>query len=150
MNVTLFSNRLTHYSPVLLFYTPWKHQKTFTFSDVFWGYWKATLGWNGLNSSWKYSWENNKLPGPDWHQRLIENLEKIRSLTEEIHNVDYFEFAGFLINLFLYFWRRRGDCFRKLFKRYWCVITCFDIKPRHIGNPVKHLRSFLQKQSTAV
>ena len=23
---------LTHYSPVLLFYTPWKHQKTFRFS----------------------------------------------------------------------------------------------------------------------
>ena len=25
---------LTHDSPVLLFYTPWKHQKTFRFSDV--------------------------------------------------------------------------------------------------------------------
>ena len=23
---------LTHFSPVLLFYTPWKHQKTFSFS----------------------------------------------------------------------------------------------------------------------
>ena len=39
---------LTHYSPVLLFYTPWKHQKTFRFSDVFRGYIKATLGCNGL------------------------------------------------------------------------------------------------------
>ena len=27
--------RLIHYNPVLLFYTPWKHQKTFRFSDVF-------------------------------------------------------------------------------------------------------------------
>ena len=26
---------LTHYILVLFFYTPWKHQKTFTFSDVF-------------------------------------------------------------------------------------------------------------------
>ena len=29
-------------------YTPWKHQKTFRFSDVFRGYRNATLGWNGL------------------------------------------------------------------------------------------------------
>ena len=29
---------LTHYSPVLLFYTPWKHEKTCRFSDVFRGY----------------------------------------------------------------------------------------------------------------
>ena len=28
---------LTHYSPMLLIYTPWKHQKTFRFTDVFWG-----------------------------------------------------------------------------------------------------------------
>ena len=40
---------LTHYSPVLLFYTPWKHQKTFRFPDVFRGYTKATPGCNGLN-----------------------------------------------------------------------------------------------------
>ena len=33
---------------MLLFYTPWKHQKTFTFADVFRGYRKATLGCNGL------------------------------------------------------------------------------------------------------
>ena len=43
---------LTNYSPVLLFYTPWKHQKTFRFSDVFRVYRKATPGCNGLNSSW--------------------------------------------------------------------------------------------------
>ena len=40
--------RLTHYSPMLLFYTPWKHKKTFRFSDVFRGYIKATTGCNGL------------------------------------------------------------------------------------------------------
>ena len=39
---------LTHYSPVLLFYTPWKHHKTFRFSDVFKRHRKATLGCNGL------------------------------------------------------------------------------------------------------
>ena len=38
---------LTHSNPVLLFYTPWKYQKTF--SDVFRGYGKATSGCNGLN-----------------------------------------------------------------------------------------------------
>ena len=32
-----YSIWLTHSSPVLLFYTPWKHQKTFRFSDVFRG-----------------------------------------------------------------------------------------------------------------
>ena len=41
---------LTHYSPVLLFYTPWK-QKIFRFSDVFRGYRKAIPGYNGLNQS---------------------------------------------------------------------------------------------------
>ena len=39
---------LTHYIPVLLIYTPWKHQKTFKFSDVFRGYRKATPDCNGL------------------------------------------------------------------------------------------------------
>ena len=37
---------LTHYSLVLLFYTPWKYQKTFRFLDVFRGYrkpWKEEL-----------------------------------------------------------------------------------------------------------
>ena len=38
---------LTHYSPVLLSYAPWKHQKTFRLSDVSRGYRKATLGCNG-------------------------------------------------------------------------------------------------------
>ena len=31
----LFVFYLTHYSPVLLFYNSWKHQKTFRFSDIF-------------------------------------------------------------------------------------------------------------------
>ena len=39
---------LTHYRPVLLFYIPWKHQKTFRFSDVFKRYRKAKPGCNGL------------------------------------------------------------------------------------------------------
>ena len=39
---------LTHYSSVLLFYTPWKHQKIFRFSNVFRGYRKPTPGCNGL------------------------------------------------------------------------------------------------------
>ena len=42
-----FTVHLTHYRPVLLFYTPWKHQKTWRFS-VFKGYRKAKLGCNGL------------------------------------------------------------------------------------------------------
>ena len=33
---------------MLLFYIPWKNQKTFKFSDIFWGYRKATPGCNGL------------------------------------------------------------------------------------------------------
>ena len=45
-----YSLYLTHYSLVLLFYTPWKHQKTFRFS-VFRGYKKATPGCNGLNKN---------------------------------------------------------------------------------------------------
>ena len=42
---------LTHYSPVLLFYTHWKDQKTSRFSDVFRGYRKATPGRNGFGIS---------------------------------------------------------------------------------------------------
>ena len=42
------SIKVTHYSPLLLFYTPWKHWKTFRFSDVFRWYRKATPGCNGL------------------------------------------------------------------------------------------------------
>ena len=42
---------LNHYSPVLLFYTLWRHQKTFRFSDVFRGYRKATPGCNGLTEN---------------------------------------------------------------------------------------------------
>ena len=38
---------LTNYSPVLLFYTPWKQQEIFRFFDVFTEYRKATLGCNG-------------------------------------------------------------------------------------------------------
>ena len=34
---TEFLLELTYYSPVLLIYTPWKHQKIFRFSDVFRG-----------------------------------------------------------------------------------------------------------------
>ena len=43
-------NILTDYSLVLFFYTPWKHQKNFRFSDVFRGYRKTTPGCNGLNA----------------------------------------------------------------------------------------------------
>ena len=42
---------LTHYSPVLLIYIPWKHQKTFRFPDVFRRYRKVTRDCNGLTIS---------------------------------------------------------------------------------------------------
>ena len=54
--------RLTPYSPVLLFYTPWKHQNL----KVFWcfqGYRKATPGCNGL------SFEKSKNLWKCWLQR---------------------------------------------------------------------------------
>ena len=47
---TILSYLITHYSLVLLFYIPWKHQKKFRFSDVFRRYRKATPGCNGLRS----------------------------------------------------------------------------------------------------
>ena len=46
---------LTHYSSVLLFYTPWKHQKTFRFSDNFRGYRKLTLSCNRLITQWPFN-----------------------------------------------------------------------------------------------
>ena len=38
--------KLTHYSPMWLIYTPWKHPKTLRFSHVFRGYRWATPGRN--------------------------------------------------------------------------------------------------------
>ena len=52
---TAIKPRLTHYSPVLLFYTPWNHQKTQRFSDDFKGYRKATPDCNGLKAWFCYS-----------------------------------------------------------------------------------------------
>ena len=50
MNISnLVIATLTHYNPLLLFYTPWKHQITFRFSDVFRGCRKETPGCHGLN-----------------------------------------------------------------------------------------------------
>ena len=46
----------THYNPVLLCCTSWKHKKTLRFSNVFRGYRKATPGCNWLNSE-----EENKI-----------------------------------------------------------------------------------------
>ena len=40
---------LPNYIPILLFYTPWKHQKTFRFTDVFREYRNATPSCNGLS-----------------------------------------------------------------------------------------------------
>ena len=40
---------------MLLSYTPWKHQKTFRFSDVFRGYRKVKPGCNGLNDVKEFS-----------------------------------------------------------------------------------------------
>ena len=44
---------LTHSFPMHLFSTPWKHQKTVRFSDVFRRYRKGTLGINGLED-WSF------------------------------------------------------------------------------------------------
>ena len=71
MKVLIIPNVLTHYSPVLLFNTPWKHQKTFRFSDVFRGYRKVTPGCNGLKAKlstllrvWlKNEWKNCQFQG---------------------------------------------------------------------------------------
>ena len=43
---------LTHHSPVLLIYTPWK---TFKFSDVLSRYGKAIPGCKGFSKSWESS-----------------------------------------------------------------------------------------------
>ena len=42
---------ITHYGLVLLFNTPWKHKKTFRFSNVVRECRKATLGCKGLSAS---------------------------------------------------------------------------------------------------
>ena len=39
---------LTHFMPLVSFDTPWKHQKNQRFSNVFRGYRKRPVAWNGL------------------------------------------------------------------------------------------------------
>ena len=47
----VLQKHLTHLFPMNPFSTPWKHQKTVRFSDVFWGYGKGALGTDGLIAS---------------------------------------------------------------------------------------------------
>ena len=84
---------LTHYSPVLLFFTPWIHQKTFRFSDVFRGYRKATPGCNGLIGS-SFCWANIAwfaIPTFDISQNEHDFLDTI-NLQHCIDNFFFFEF----------------------------------------------------------
>ena len=41
---------LTHFMPLVSVDTPWKHQKTSGFSDIFRGYRERLVAWNGLNT----------------------------------------------------------------------------------------------------
>ena len=47
---------LTHSFPMHPFSTPWKHQKTLRFSDVFRGQRKGALGTNGLRCTARQGW----------------------------------------------------------------------------------------------
>ena len=57
---------LTHFQQMLHFYTPWKHQKTEGFSDVFRGYRSGTLVETVLN--WYWTEEILCLP---WFNKII-------------------------------------------------------------------------------
>ena len=54
------ANVLTHFMPLVSFNISWKHQKTYGFlvwfSDVFKGYWKSPVAWNGLANRKKLLW----------------------------------------------------------------------------------------------
>ena len=54
LKIVVVSLLLTQILPGVAFYTPWKHQKTWRFSDIFRGYRKATPGCNGLMFSFIY------------------------------------------------------------------------------------------------
>ena len=45
---TIFATSLTHFMPLVSFYTPWKYQKNQRFSDVFKAYRKRPVARNGL------------------------------------------------------------------------------------------------------
>ena len=71
---------LTHYSPVLLFNNPWKHQKTFRFSDVFRGKRKATPGCNGLSKASDFkntvAMDLHQLGSILWYFHIIEKFTR--------------------------------------------------------------------------
>ena len=76
---------LNHYSPLLLFYTRWKHHKTSRFSDVFRGYRKRTTGCNGLKHGQSSSWE---LHLSSWFNPIVQkvgSLVKVLQLTSTHH-----------------------------------------------------------------
>ena len=50
---------LTHFMPLISFYTPWKHQ----LSDVFRGYRKRPVAWNGLKKL-QVQWDKTKYSLP--------------------------------------------------------------------------------------
>ena len=50
-----YCNALTHFMPLISFYTPWKHKKT-RFSDVFREYRKRPVAWNGLTHWTTLNW----------------------------------------------------------------------------------------------
>ena len=58
-----------YYSRVLLFYTTWKHRKTFRFSDVFRRCRKATPDYFGLSKKTLHHWKQRCIYNPIEHLR---------------------------------------------------------------------------------
>ena len=79
---------------VAFLYTPWKHQKSFRFSDVFRGYRKATPGCNGLKaifSSYINQLTSLYIRGTLVFHRFPANIYLFKAIIETEKGVKYFQ-----------------------------------------------------------
>ena len=128
---------LTHYSLVLFFYTPWKHQKTKKFSDVFGEYRKAAPGCNGLTpSSFSKILFSIFIFLIFWFIQLCFIGDKIAFITILIY---YYTYKYIIIIAFIWLSRNHLNKFMKssssdlitsnvISRNIGCIITCIPWK----------------------
>ena len=132
-----FCVSLTHYSPVLVFYNPRKHQKKQKVSFFFLGYIKPTPGCNGLiilhrlhprkmPGVWQIRWDQNskrfKVTFPPNKEVAISNLVVLSFFF--VHSQSWTEVSGVFTAL------PNGGCFAKIVNSFWP--TTFFTKKLHI------------------
>ena len=76
--------------PLISFDIPWKHQKNLWFSDVFRGYQKRSVAWNGFTQSQKMYFDEpilwTKLFLEIWNEKLKINSLYGKTIVDQSYN----------------------------------------------------------------